>query len=124
VDRHRLEQGVVLEDEADVAPLDGEIVDALAADVDVAGGGHFQAGDHAEHGGLAAAAGAEEGDQLAVLDGQVDVLDGDHVAEALGDVPWRVMLMPGQEGGRDDDSSTARWASGRAGLLPSIRGRF
>ena len=85
-DVHVLEQGVILEDETDVALLDRRLVDAVAADEDVAGGGHFQAGDHAQDGGLAAAAGTEQGHQLALLDGEGDVADGGDVAELLGDV--------------------------------------
>ena len=57
---HVLEQRVILEHEPDVALLNREVVDALAANVDVAVGRHFQAGDHAEHGRFAAAAGSEQ----------------------------------------------------------------
>src|SRR5205823_4796717 len=47
---HVFEQRVILKDKADVALLDGELVDALAANEDVSLGRHFQAGNHAEHG--------------------------------------------------------------------------
>ena len=50
----------MLKDKTDVALLDGNIVDPLAANEDVAFGRHFQAGDHAQHGRLAAAARAQQ----------------------------------------------------------------
>ena len=80
------EQRVILEHEADVALLHGDVVDALAADENVAGGGHFQPGDHAQHGGLAAAAGPEQRHQLAFLHGKGDVVDGGDLAEFFADV--------------------------------------
>ncbi len=83
---HVLEQRVVLEHEADVAVLDGDIIDPLAFDQHVARGGHFQPGDHAQHSRLAAAARAEQGHQLAFLDGEGDVVDGGYLAELFGDV--------------------------------------
>jgi len=83
---HVFEQGVVLEDEADVALLDGDAVDLEAADEDAAAGGSFQAGDEAQDGGFAAAAGAEQGEQLALGDREVDVLNRSHLAVTLGDV--------------------------------------
>ena len=47
----------------------------------VARGGLLEAGDHPQHRGLARSRGAEDREQLAVLDGQVGALDGDdHVA--------------------------------------------
>ncbi len=49
-------------------------------------GGHFQPGDHAQHGGLAAAAGPEQRHQLAFLDGEIDVVDRGDFAEILGHV--------------------------------------
>src|SRR6266567_60878 len=64
---HVLEQGVVLEDEPDVALLHGQIINALAANEHVTGGRHFQTGDHTQHRRLAAAAGSEQGHQLALF---------------------------------------------------------
>src|SRR5205814_5523529 len=83
---HVFEQRVILKDKADVALLDGELVDALAANEDVSLGRHFQAGNHAEHGRFAAAAGTKQRQQLAVIDGIADVVHGNHVAESLADV--------------------------------------
>ena len=48
----------------------------LAADGDGAFGGRHEAGDHAERRGLAAAGGAEQGDELALGQREGDVGDG------------------------------------------------
>ena len=44
-----------------------------------------EAEDHVDGGGLAGAVGAEEGDDLALLEGEVDAADGVDGAEVLGD---------------------------------------
>jgi len=67
---HRLEEGVALENEADVALLDGHVVDAFTADEQVSGGGNLQPGDHPQHGGLAATARSEQCHEFAIGDGQ------------------------------------------------------
>jgi hypothetical protein len=46
----------------------------------------FEARDHPEQRSFAAARGAEQGDELARLDGKADVIDGDEIAEAAADV--------------------------------------
>ena len=46
---------------------------------------HLEAGDHPQQGGLAAARRAEEADELALLDGERDVVERGERAEALGD---------------------------------------
>ena len=68
-------QRVVLEDHRDVAVARREVVDALAADQQVALGDLLEAGDHPQRGRLAAAGRADEDHELAVADAQVDVLD-------------------------------------------------
>ena len=83
---HAFEQRVVLEYEPNVPLPDGQIVDPLAADENVAAGGHFQAGDHAKDGCFAAAARTEEGHQLSFLDRKRDVPHGRDLAEALRDI--------------------------------------
>ena len=50
-----------------------------------AGGRRLEAADHAQQRGLAGAGGAEQADELAVADGQVEALDRADGAEALGD---------------------------------------
>src|SRR5699024_9711051 len=59
-------QSVALEDHGDVAVLRGNVVDQTAADVHLALGDLLQAGDHAQGGGLAAAGGADEDDELLI----------------------------------------------------------
>ena len=48
--------------------------------------GLLEAGEHAQRRGLAAAGGSEQGEELAGLRREVEAVDGDHRAEALGDV--------------------------------------
>ena len=43
-------------------------------------GGHLEAGDHPQHRGLAAAARPEQREELALLDVEVDAVDGDDLA--------------------------------------------
>ena len=85
-DRHVAEQGVILEDEADIAPAHGHGADLGAADKKAAAFGRLQPRDQAQDGGLAAPAGAEQGRQFAFVDGEADVAQGDDLAVALGDV--------------------------------------
>ena len=66
---------VVLEHHGDVAVAGLELVDHPAADRDLAGGDRLEAGDHAQQRGLAAAGGADEDDELAVGDVEVDAVD-------------------------------------------------
>ena len=69
-------QSVALEHHGDVAVLRGNVVDQTAADVHLALGDLLQAGDHAQGGGLAAAGGADEDDELLILDLKVEVGNG------------------------------------------------
>ena len=71
--RHVAKQGVVLEHEANVALAHMEIRGILAADDDAATVRLLQPGDDPQQGGLAAAGGAEQGDQLTVVKIEVDV---------------------------------------------------
>ncbi len=59
--------------------------DRLAMQRDLAGIRPLEAGDQAEQRRLAAAGGAEDGDQLAGADVEVDIVQHLLVAEALGD---------------------------------------
>jgi type 1 glutamine amidotransferase len=86
IHRHVWVQGVVLEDHGDVAVFRGDAVDDAVADADGAGGDVLEAGDHAQGGALAAAGGADEDDELAIVDLQGDVVDRPHVTGIdLGD---------------------------------------
>ena len=60
------------------------LVNRLAADADGTGFGVGEPGNQAEGGGLAATAGAEQGDDLTLGDSQVESINGDGVSEALG----------------------------------------
>ena len=80
---HVLEHGVVLEHEAHVALLRRQPGGVGALDGDRAGVGLLEARDDAQQGGLAPAAGAEQGGELTRRDGHVDVLQRDEVAEPL-----------------------------------------
>ena len=81
------EEREALEHHGGVALRRREVGDVLAGDVDLSLGDLFETADHAQRRGLAAAARAEHGDELAVLDLGVEVDDGAHVAvEGLVDV--------------------------------------
>ena len=75
VHRHVGVQGVALEHHGDVAVLGLHVVDQLAADVQLTLADLLQAGHHAQGGGLAAAGGADQHDELLVGDVQVEVVD-------------------------------------------------
>jgi hypothetical protein len=77
-------EGVVLEDHRDVAVLGGHVVDEAIADPDLATGGLFEAGDHAQRSGFAATGGANEDEELAIDYVEADGVDSDDLAELLG----------------------------------------
>ncbi len=66
----------------------------------VAVGDRLEAGDHAQQRGLAAAGGADEDDELAVLDAEVDAVDDLDGAEALDDAA-ELEVSHGRLRGRD-----------------------
>jgi hypothetical protein len=71
---------VVLEDHRDVAVLRRDVVDLLAVDEDGALADVFEAGDHPQRGGLAAAGWADQHHEFLVLDFQVRVVHRRDVA--------------------------------------------
>ena len=73
-DRHGEEEGLV-EDDADVGPQagEGEVAHVVPVDPDGAAGGVVEAGQHAGHGGLAAAGAPDQCDGLARVQVQVQV---------------------------------------------------
>ena len=75
-DRHVRVQRVVLEHHRDVAVLRRDVGDVAVADEDAARVDLFEAGEHAQRGGLAAAGGADEDEELAVGDLEVELVDG------------------------------------------------
>src|SRR5262249_8789204 len=64
-----------------------DLVDALAADLDLAGARLFESGDQAEQGRLAAAGWPDEHDEFAVFDFEVDAMDDAQSTEGFGDGP-------------------------------------
>ena len=95
-ERHVLEDGLVgeqverLEHHADFGPEVGEfpafLGQGLAVDADVAGVDGLQAVDGAAHRGLAGAGRSDDDEHLALVHGEVDVLEDVQVAEVLLDV--------------------------------------
>ena len=78
-DRHVGVQSVALEYHGDIAVLGGYVVAALVADEQVAAGDVFQSGHHTQGGGLSAAGGTNQDDELLVLDLDVHVVNGGHL---------------------------------------------
>ena len=74
---------VVLEHHRDVPVLRLALVHHCAVDQDAPGGDILQPGDHAQNGALAAAAGADQDDELAVRDLEVDAMHDFGSAEAF-----------------------------------------
>ena len=83
-DREVLEQAAGLHHRGDEAAGD-RLARLEAEHLDRAGRGLREPEDHVDGRGLAGAVGAEEGDDLALLEGQVDAADGVDGAEVLGD---------------------------------------
>jgi hypothetical protein len=96
---HRLvwEQRVVLEDHADVALVGRHGRHVVAVEEDAPAFGCVEAGDAAQQRGLAAAAGAQQREEAAVLDDQVQVLQDRLLVEALDEV----LDAYGGHGGQD-----------------------
>jgi hypothetical protein len=103
------QQVEALEDEAQVAPPQpGALVARQALHLDTLEGvaarrRHVQAAEQVHHGGLARAARAHHGDELARRDLQIDALEGLEgglaAAEGLGDAAQADQLRPGRERG-------------------------
>ena len=69
-------EGVVLEDHGDVTVLRGNVGDVLIADEDTASVDVLQACEHTQGGGLAAAGGADQDEELAVSNIEAELVDG------------------------------------------------
>ena len=91
VHRHIGVQSIALEHHGDVAVLGRHVVDALAVDEHIARGNVLQAGDHAHRRGLTAARGANEDDELLVVNGEVEVLYSEHTV--LGNLEVVLLLL-------------------------------
>src|SRR5660397_175969 len=70
-------EGVVLEDHGHVSIFGGRIVDDAAPNADGAPGDIFQTGDHAEGSCLAASRRTYKDHELAVLDLEIEIQDGE-----------------------------------------------
>ncbi|MNG26483.1 hypothetical protein D3C84_1114800 [compost metagenome] len=73
----------MLEHHADAAPLRRQVGDVLAGDADGAAVGAGQSRQAAQQGGLAAAAGTEQGGELALGQAQLNVFEYGGAAKAL-----------------------------------------
>ena len=80
------EQRQRLEHHAGRALVGGHIVDALAAQDDVARCRQFHAGKHADQSRLAGARRPDNREELAIGDIEIDTVDGIELAEGLGEV--------------------------------------
>ncbi len=90
------EEAVGLEDHAGVAAVGGDPGDVLAVHQDLSGVGLLEPGEHPQRGGLAAAGGAEEGEEFAGLGGEVESVEGHGRAERAAQ---RAELHPGAGAG-------------------------
>jgi hypothetical protein len=80
------EEGEAFGDDTDLSfDLDGVGDGVEAKDLDGPGGGCEEASEHLDGGGFASAVRAEEAEELAGGNGEVDVLDGGEVAETAGE---------------------------------------
>ena len=89
------EEGEVLEDRRRRPLVRRQVDERLAVEHDVALGRELVTADHAQRRRLAAAGRAEQDDVLAVVDVQVDVVDGDRAAGEDLRQPDQVETRPG-----------------------------
>lgn len=89
------EEAVGLEDHPGVAPVGGDPCDVLAVHQHLPGVRLLEPGEHPQCGGLAAAGGAEEGEQFAGFGGEVESVEGHGRAERPAE---RAELHPGSGG--------------------------
>ena len=85
-DRHVRIERVVLEHHGNVALFGLDIVDHAVADRNRARGDVFEAGEHPQQGRLAATGGADEHDELAILDRNRHAVQNFKIAERLSHV--------------------------------------
>ena len=77
-------EGIVLEHQAHITLFRRQIGHILAVKEDLAFGDGENAGEHVQYGALAAAGGAQQGGQGAVLHGKAQVIHRSGGAEAFG----------------------------------------
>ena len=97
-----VEEEGLLGDHADVGGegSEGEIAQINAIEADTALLGVIEARDEVSEGGLAGAAGADEGGELAGLDGEIDILQGDG-AGLTGSIAFRFGRLAFTAAGED-----------------------
>ena len=69
------EQGIALKDRVDLALVGRHLIDAFAVEQNIAGCRRQKASDDTKRGGLAAAAGAQQGEKLPVIDVKIDRIE-------------------------------------------------
>jgi hypothetical protein len=93
------EEGHAFGDDADVTfHFDGVVEEILTEDLNGAGGGGEQAGEHLDGGGFAGSVGAEEAEELAGFDREIEVVDGGEGVKGTRE-------SVGSDGGRHDVES-------------------
>ena len=75
------EEGVVLKDRVHVAGVRRHASDVGAGELDRAGIGLLESGDHSQHRGLPGAGWAEEGEELPVVDVEIYIVHRNDVTE-------------------------------------------
>src|SRR5215831_4867821 len=100
--RHVREERIVLEDDADVAEMRQHVVHHLVSQHHLSTARRQEAGDALEQGGLAAAGGPQQSDELAARDVEADAVDRRHwaIASRHLDEPE---VRPGARGARRYD---------------------
>src|SRR5207249_12047344 len=88
-DGHVGVERVALEDHRDVAVLGRDVVHDPVADLQLSRGDLLETGDHPETRRLPASGGADQDHELAFIDGEVQVIDREHVTVFLGDMVER-----------------------------------
>ena len=84
--RHMREHGIGLEHHIHGAAVRRDFAHVLAVNIDVALGRHFEAGEHAQQGRLAAARRPEQREELAWLDVEADIVHADRLTPPLRNV--------------------------------------
>ena len=113
---HVREQGVGLEHHVHRPPVGRHLGHVLAVDEQPPFVGRLEAGQHAQQGGLAAARAAQQREQLAARDLEVDTVDGEDRPEALGQSLDADDWLRSQLNGPSSPRSTA--ACARASVRP------
>ena len=81
-DGHVRPEGVTLEDHRGFTEVRGEAGDITIAEKNFSRGRMFESGNATEQGGLTTARGTEQEEELTLLNGEVDTLEGNVFARA------------------------------------------